>query len=120
MTRACSAEEGGMSIAFRDFLRQQAEKHQAEVTAGKATVEEWQEAIQALFAQMLAWLAEPNSDGVIQIKEGKQDITEPSLGHYEAPRLDLHAFGKWVGIIPKARNTVASAKPTQKSAPERA
>jgi len=36
------------------------------------------------------------------------------------PRLDLHFFGKWIGIIPKARKTVGMAQPPQKSAPERA
>jgi hypothetical protein len=36
------------------------------------------------------------------------------------PRLDLHIFGKWIGIIPKARRTVGIANPPQKTAPERA
>ena len=34
-----------MTTAFKDFLRQQAEKHQAEVEAAKGTVEEWRAAI---------------------------------------------------------------------------
>jgi hypothetical protein len=56
-----------MTTAFKDFLRQQAEKHQAEVIAGKATVEEWRTAIERLFAQLQAWLQEPDPEGVIEI-----------------------------------------------------
>ena len=36
------------------------------------------------------------------------------------PRLDIRVFGKWVGIIPKARRTVATAKPPRKAVPEQA
>jgi hypothetical protein len=111
-------EERGMSTAFQEFLRQQAEKYQDKVI--KATLEDWREAIQRLFAQLRAWLAEADPEGIIHIKEGKLEINEPSLGRYDVPRLDLHAFGKWVGIIPKARKTVGSATPPQRSAPERA
>src|SRR4051812_16533997 len=100
-----------MSTAFTKFLQQQAEKHQAEVKAGKATVEEWRAAVEKLFARIRAWLAESDPDGIIQIKQGKHEVAEAGLGRYEVPRLDLRAFGKWIGIIPKARNTVASARP---------
>jgi hypothetical protein len=113
-------EELGMTTTFRDFLRQQAEKHQAEVRAGKATVDEWRAAIERLFAQLRAWLKESDPEGVIEIEEGQAEITEKGLGHYRVPRLDLRAFGKWVGIIPKARHTVGTATPPQKSAPQRA
>jgi hypothetical protein len=109
-----------MNTAFKDFLRQQAEKHQAEVSAGKATVDEWRAAIERLFGQLRAWLQESDPEGLIEIKEGQQDITEPGLGRYRIPRLDLRAFGKWIGIIPKARGTVRTAHPPQKAAPERA
>jgi hypothetical protein len=118
MTRI--AEEWGMTTSFKDFLRQQAEKHQAEVRAGKATVDEWRTAVERLFVQIRTWLKESDPEGLIEIKEGQHDVTEPGLGRYHIPRLDLRAFGKWVGIIPKARRTVGTAKPPQKSAPERA
>lgn len=109
-----------MSVDFRDFLRRQAEKHQSDDQARKATVEEWLKAIHDLFSQMQTWLEESDPDRVIEIKQSEQDITEPGLGRYRVPRLDLHAFGKWVGILPKARRTVGMAKPPLKSAPERA
>jgi hypothetical protein len=110
-----------MTTTFKNFLRQQAEKHQAEARAGKATVEEWRAAVERLFAQMRAWLAESDpGGGIIEIEESQEDVREPGLGRYQVPRLNLRAFGKWIGIIPKARNTVGTAKPPQKSAPERA
>ncbi len=109
-----------MTTTFTDFLRQQAEKHQAEATAGKATVEEWRAAVERLFAQLRAWLAESDPEGVIEIEESQHEVREPGLGRYQVPRLSLRAFGKWIGIIPKARRTVGTATPPQKSAPERA
>lgn len=109
-----------MSTDFRDFLRQQAEKHQAEARAGKEMVDEWRGAVKRLFSQMRAWLKEDDTEGVIEIEEGQEDITEPGLGRYRVPRLDLRVFGKWIGIIPKARKTVGTAHPPQKGAPQRA
>jgi hypothetical protein len=109
-----------MTAAFQEFLRRQAEKHEAEVRSGKATVDEWRAAIERLFAQLRAWLKESDPDGIIEIEESHQDLAEPGLGRYRVPRLNLRAFGKWVGIIPKARKTVGTAHPAQKSAPQRA
>jgi hypothetical protein len=109
-----------MSTTFKEFLQEQAKKHQAEAQAGQATVDEWHAAVKRLFSEMRAWLKESDPDGFIEVKEGEQKITEPGLGEYRVPRLDLHAFGKWVGIIPKARGTVSAAHPPQKAAPGRA
>src|SRR5262245_13355923 len=109
-----------MTTQFREFLKEQAEKHQAEVRAGKATVEEWRAAVERLFAQLRAWLQESDPEEILKVEESQWGVTEPGLGHYRVPRLDLSAFGNWIGIIPKARRTVGTAQPPQKSAPERA
>jgi hypothetical protein len=109
-----------MSTTFRDFLRQLAEKHQAEASAGRATVDEWRDAIERLFAQLRTWLKESDPEGLITIEESQQEVTEPGLGRYQVSRLNLRAFGRWIGIMPKARRTVATAKPPQMSAPQRA
>jgi len=109
-----------MNTAFTDFLREQATKHEAEAQAGKATVDEWRAAVIQLFERIRSWLAQSDPNGVIQIEESQHELTEKGLGRYRVPRLNLLAFGKWIGIIPKARNTVASAQPPQRSAPERA
>jgi hypothetical protein len=109
-----------MSTTFREFLQQQAKKHEAEAGAMKDTIAEWRTAIDHLFNQIREWLREADPEGHIKIKEGQQQIREPGLGSYQVPRLDLRIFGKWIGIIPKARRTVGTATPPQKSAPERA
>jgi len=109
-----------MSTDFTRFLREQAEKHAAATRAGKATVEEWRGAVERLFEQIRAWLAVSDPDGIIEIQQGLHETAEPGLGRYKIPRLDLRAFGKWAGLVPKARNTIGSAHPPQKRAPERA
>lgn len=109
-----------MSTTFQEFLQKQAEKHQAEEMASREVVDEWRLALTRLFEQIRGWLRDSDPRGLIEIVEKQEEIREPGLGHYEAPRLDLRAFGKWIGIIPKARKTVGTAKPPQKSAPERA
>jgi hypothetical protein len=109
-----------MNTVFKEFLQEQAQKHKAEVDAGKVIVDEWRTAIKGLFSQIREWLKESDPEGLIEIQESPQEIKEPGLGHYQVPRLNLRAFGKWIGIIPKARRTVGMAKPPQKSAPERA
>lgn len=109
-----------MSRPFTEFLREQAAKQDAEVEANRGVIEEWQEAVRRLLTQLRAWLADSDPDHFIQIKEEAQEVTEPGLGRYTVPRLDLRVLGKWVGIIPKARKTVAAAKPPQRSAPVRA
>jgi hypothetical protein len=101
-------------------LQQQARKHQAEAAAGQATVDEWRTAIERLFVQIREWLKESDPERLIELQEGEEEVRERGLGHYRVPRLDLRAFGKWIGIIPKARRTVGTATPPQKSAPERA
>jgi hypothetical protein len=109
-----------MSSSFTEFLRRQAAKQEAEGRANRGVLEEWRAAVGRLFAQIGTWLAESDPDHIIQVKQSEYEVTEPGLGRYSVPRLDLHALGKWVGIIPKARHTVASARPPQRSAPERA
>jgi hypothetical protein len=109
-----------MSTKFQEFLQQRAKKHEAEADAGKAVVDEWRLSIEHLFTQIREWLKESDPNGVIEIEESKQEIREPGLGLYRVPRLNLRAFGKWIGVIPKARRTVGIANPPQKSAPERA
>jgi len=109
-----------MSATFKEFLREQAAKEAAQATKAKDVVDEWRTAVEKLFRQMRAWLAESDPDGVIEIKEQQQEVREPGLGRYHVPRLDLHAFGTWIGIIPKARQTVATARPPRVAAPQRA
>jgi hypothetical protein len=83
-------------------------------------VDDWRSAIDRLFGQIRAWLADSDPSGIIQIEEREHEVQEEGLGVYRVPRLDLRAFGKSVAIIPKAIHTIASARPPQKSVSERA
>ena len=105
-----------MSTTLKQFLHEQAKKNQD----GKAVIEEWRSSIERLFSQIREWLKVSDPDGVIEIDENEEYVNEPGLGRYRVPRLNLRVLGKWIGIIPKARRTVGSAKPPQKSVPERA
>ncbi len=109
-----------MSTAFTEFLREQAAKQAAEAERGKVIVDEWRAAIERLFDRIRGWLAQSDPDHIIQIEERQHEMDEEGLGRYRVPRLDLRAFGKWIGIIPKARNTVGAARPPLRSVPERA
>lgn len=108
-----------MSTTFTEFLREQAAKREATIQSGKVVVEEWRTAVEQLFARIRGWLADSDPDGIIQIEQKEHETTEKGLGRYRVPRLDLRVLDKWIGIIPKARKTVVSARPPQKSAPER-
>jgi hypothetical protein len=109
-----------MSTIFKQFLQEKAPKYLAQAEAGRAEIEEWRDAINRLYSKFREWLNQAAPQGVIEIKESDQEINEPGLGRYCVPRLDLRVLGTWIGIIPKARRTVGTAKPPRKGAPERA
>src|SRR5947209_7698175 len=101
-----------MSTTFREFLQEQAKKRQ---TANDAKIiDEWRKAVAALIAQVRQWLKESDPDGIIEVEEGETSVTEPGLGRYRVPYLNLRAFGTWIGVVPKARRTVGAAHPPQK------
>ena len=108
-----------MITTFTEFLREKAAREAAEAERHKGVVEEWQAAVERLFGRIREWLDRSDPDRIIQITQKQHEVRENGLGRYHVPRIDLQAFGKWIGIIPKARYTVAVAHPPQRS-PERA
>ncbi len=109
-----------MSSAFTQFLRDLAVKESAKSKEGEAMLAEWRPALERLFGKIRSWLAESDPDGIIKIKESEEELKEDGMGRYRVPRLDLHIFGNWIGIIPKARRTIGVAQPPMRSVPERA
>ncbi len=109
-----------MSATLKEFLRERAAKEAAVAEKAKVVVDEWRAAVENLFRQIRAWVGESDPEGVVEMKEIEQQVTEPGLGRYHIPRLDLNVFGTWIGVIPKARRTVATATPPQRAAPQRA
>lgn len=109
-----------MSTTLSEFLRQQAESLEAEAKKNQPVIEKWQNAIRKLFGTIRTWIDASDPRHVIKINDREEKITEPGLGLYSAPRMDLTVFGQWIGMIPKARKTVGAAKLPHKSAAERA
>ena len=109
-----------MSTPLRDFLKQKGALYAAESEKNRLVIEEWQTAVERLFTQLEGWLCAADPEGFIRHDRSPIEVTEPGLGRYPISRLNLRAFGKWVGLIPKARKTVKRASPQQKGAPEQA
>jgi hypothetical protein len=103
-----------------ELLQKKKESYEAEARKNKALIDEWLEAIGKLFTQIRGWLATSDPAQILQIEERKDEVNEPNVGRYQAPRLEIRAFGKWVGVIPKARKTVKTARPPRPGAPEQA
>lgn len=109
-----------MSTTLRDFLKQKAVLYEAESRTNQATIEEWKSALDRLFDQIETWIVASDPDHVVSVERSPIEISEPGLDDYRVTRMDLRAFGKWVGMIPKARKTVKRASPQQAGAPEQA
>src|SRR6476469_3643335 len=109
-----------MSATFTDFLREKAENRKAELSNRQAVLDEWRTAVQRLLDTIKVWLRTSDPDGILKLEDNEWEISEEGLGTYKVPRLDIHGLGSWVGIVPKARYTVGTVHPPQKSAPERA
>jgi hypothetical protein len=109
-----------MSSTFTEFLREQAAKRKVETVRRTEVIGEWTDSINRLLATIRGWLQVSDPDGILRIKEEVEELHEEGLGRYTVPRLDIHGLGRWVGIIPKARFTVGTAHPPQKTSPERA
>jgi hypothetical protein len=103
-----------------ELLQKKAETYEAETKRNKEMIDEWVASVRRLFEQLRCWLAESDPSRILQVEDGETDISEPNVGRYRAPRLEIRAFGKWVGVIPKARKTIKTARPPQQAAPERA
>lgn len=109
-----------MSTSLREFLKQKGPAYSAEAERNKLVIDEWRTAVDTLFDRLSAWIKNADPEGLIQSEAAQVEVTEPGLGKYRVARLNIRAFGKWVGLIPKARKTVKRAAPQQPGAPERA
>lgn len=106
--------------SLSELLQKKKESYEAEAIKNQAVIDEWVRAVSKLFEQLRAWLAISDPEPILKVQESKTEVNEPNLGSYTAPRLDIRAFGKWVGILPKARKTVGTARPPQLGAPAHA
>ena len=61
-----------------------------------------------LIRQLHEWSVAADPEGFIIPDYGQIEVTEPGLGRYLISRLNLRAFGKWVGLVPKGPDQVLS------------
>jgi len=109
-----------MSQSLKEVLKRKHDEFAEQDEKNKDIIGEWLIAVAALFDQLEAWLKVADPEGIIKADRGTREVNEPGLGRYKVADLSLRAFGSWVGVIPKARLTVKTAKPKQSAAPERA
>lgn len=109
-----------MSTSLREFLNQRATQYLAERERNRRLVEDWKATVSRLLTQLEKWLGAADPNGLIEHDRSQVEVSEPGLGRYSTDRLNLRAFGKWVGVIPKARKAVRRAAPHQPRAPEQA
>ncbi len=109
-----------MPTSLRDFLQEKAAQYAAESEKNREVIEEWQAAVERLLTQLEGWLGAADPNGIIRHERSQIEVAEPGLGRYPISCLNIRAFGKWVGLIPKARKTVKRAAPQQRGAPEQA
>ena len=109
-----------MTTSLKDFLKQKATLYAAEDEKNRAVLVEWRQAVDRLYTQLEAWLVTSDPEGIIRPERDLIEVKEPGLGRYSISRLNLQAFGTWVGLIPKARKTGKRAPPQQQGAPEQA
>jgi len=106
--------------SLSEFLLKKAASYEAESRKNQDIIDEWLDALRHLFDDLKAWLSKSDPNQILEVREIAIEVNEPNVGRYAAPRLDVRAFGVWVGIIPKARKTVRDARPPQAGAPARA
>jgi hypothetical protein len=109
-----------MATSLRELLKQKAATYAAETEKNKEVIDEWCEAVDKLYERLREWLRAADPEGIINAEPSQIEVSEPGLGRYQISRLNLRAFGKWVGLIPKARKTIKKANPRQDRAPEQA
>ncbi len=106
--------------SFAELLERKAESYEIEARENKIIIDDWTSAIRKLHVDIRGWLRDSDPRSILKFEDRTEEITEPNVGRYYAPRLDIRAFGKWVGIIPKALKTIKSARPPRLGAPVRA
>jgi hypothetical protein len=113
-------KEMSAATPLSDFLHKKAAEYNQMAQENQRVIQEWCSAVERLHNEILEWLAQSDPEGIIQPERTQVKISEPGLGQYQVQRLNLHAFGKWIGILPKARLNMKNAPPPQKSVPANA
>ena len=92
---------------FKEWLAQEAQI-EGSVAKRRQLVEEWTDSVADLYAQVVAWLAEDDSENVLTIQTGKVQKAEEGLGAYEVSTMRISLSARFVDLVPLARNVVGA------------
>ncbi len=99
------SSETAHKLGFKEWLAEQA-KRQGSVEQRRRLIEDWQDAVTELFATILQWLREEDTEQVLTVETGKRSKEEEGLGAYEVAALRINLAAKFVELIPEGRNVV--------------
>jgi hypothetical protein len=102
-----------MTQTLSDFLKGQAVSYKTEREQNQRLIEEWIPAVEALFDKLEAWLKAADPENLLEIDRSEIVVNEPRMGRYRINRLNIRGFGKWIGVLPKARKTMRKATPQE-------
>ncbi len=109
-----------MSTSFAEFLRDLAAKHGQEAANRDGVLAEWFDSLKRLYDTLRDWLKASDPDLILKLHDRFWEVREEGLGSYYAPSLSIRGPGLNVGLLPKARNTVATGYPHESATPQRA
>jgi hypothetical protein len=92
-------------VSFKEWLAQEAERERR-ADQRQELIEDWTDAVAALFAQMVQWMAEDDPERMLRIETGKITKDEEGLGAYEVALMRVSLGVRSVDLIPVGRNVV--------------
>jgi hypothetical protein len=109
--RAAAAAVGehtnAQRLSFKEWLAEQAKRGES-VEQRQRLIEDWKDAVGALLAQLVAWLAEEDAQNILTVETGKVPKEEEGLGAYDVAALRINLATKFVEVIPQGRNVVGA------------
>jgi hypothetical protein len=95
--------------SFQEFLRKKADEQLNDDSRERR--KEWIASLDRLCDQIVAWLKEDDTDGILEIIREEEPRSEARLGVYKVPALKLGLGEMTIYITPVGRNTVGSITP---------
>ena len=91
---------------LKEFLAERAEIEHGRADEKKAIQQEWIGAVRRLIQQIKDWLADSDTNHLLEIAESSHELREMDVGVYTAPGLVVREEAREVRILPVARMVV--------------
>jgi hypothetical protein len=105
-----SEQAGAQRLGFKEWLTAQA-KREGSAEERRRVIEEWKGSVADLFAQVIRWLAEEDTEKVLEVQSGTTQREEEGLGAYDVLTLRIILASRFVDLIPLGRNVVGGIGP---------